>query len=47
MCGQVDVRPAFTRVEIVQHISEDHMERYAMRTLPDAETGPLEEHLLI
>jgi anti-sigma factor RsiW len=33
-------------VEIVQHASEDDLERYVMQTLPDSETGPLEQHLL-
>ena len=31
----------------VAHISEDDLERYAMRTVPEAELAPLEEHLLI
>ena len=31
----------------VQHPSEDDLEAYAMRTLPEQEIGPLEEHLLI
>ena len=31
----------------MQHQSEDALELYAMGTLPDSETGPLEEHLLV
>lgn len=31
----------------MEHISEDGLERYAMQPLPDSESGPLEEHLLI
>ena len=31
----------------MQHATDDTMERYAMRTLPEPEAGPLEEHLLI
>jgi anti-sigma factor RsiW len=34
-------------VEIVQHVSEDDLERYAMRFLPAPESEQLEEHLLI
>jgi hypothetical protein len=34
-------------VIFVAHISDDDLERYAMQTLPDSETVPLEEHLLI
>jgi hypothetical protein len=34
-------------VEIVQHPSEESLEQFAMATLPNSETGPLEEHLLI
>ena len=34
-------------MEFVPHISDDTLERYAMQTLPDSESGPLEEHLLI
>ena len=34
-------------MEIVEHVSENTLERYAMRTLPQAESGPLEEHILI
>jgi anti-sigma factor RsiW len=30
----------------VQHVSEDDLERYAMRTLPAPEVETLEEHLL-
>jgi hypothetical protein len=31
----------------VDHASDDDLERYAMRTLLEAELEPLEEHLLI
>jgi hypothetical protein len=34
-------------VEFVEHISADRLEACAMQTLPDSETWPLEEHLLI
>jgi anti-sigma factor RsiW len=34
-------------VEIVQHVSEDDLERYAMRFLPAPESEQLEEHLLV
>ena len=34
-------------MEIVEHVSEDDLERYAMRTLPAPEVESLEEHLLI
>jgi hypothetical protein len=34
-------------VESVEHISDDDLERCAMRTLPDAEIGPMEGHLLL
>lgn len=34
-------------MEIVQHVSDDTLERYSMQTLPDAEAEPVEEHLLI
>ncbi|MGD0775963.1 MAG: hypothetical protein ABSC05_24360 [Candidatus Solibacter sp.] len=34
-------------MEIVQHATDDTLERFAMRTLPDSESGPPEEHLLI
>ncbi len=34
-------------MEIVQHASDDILERHAMRTLSVAETGPLEDHLLM
>jgi uncharacterized CHY-type Zn-finger protein len=34
-------------VETVEHAAEDDLERYAMRTLPAAESDQLEEHLLI
>ena len=33
--------------EIVDHASDDDLERYAMRTLPVIEASPLEDHLLI
>ena len=33
-------------MEIVQHVADDMLERYAMRTLPAAEAVPVEEHLL-
>jgi hypothetical protein len=33
--------------EIVQHVTDNTLERYAMRTLPRHKIGPLEEHLLI
>jgi predicted anti-sigma-YlaC factor YlaD len=35
------------RLIVVQHIPEEAMEFYAMRTLPDFEIEPLEEHLLM
>ena len=31
----------------MEHISEDDLERYAMQRISGAESGPLEEHLLI
>ncbi len=34
-------------MEIVEHVSEDDLERYAMRSLPAPESDHLEEHLLI
>jgi uncharacterized protein with PIN domain len=34
-------------VETVQHVSEDDLENYAMRTLPATEVESLEEHFLI
>jgi predicted anti-sigma-YlaC factor YlaD len=34
-------------VEIVEHVPEDDLELYAMRTLPAPESELLEEHLLI
>jgi anti-sigma factor RsiW len=34
-------------VELVEHVSEDDLERYAMRTLPAPESDRLEEHLLV
>jgi hypothetical protein len=33
--------------ESMAHISEDDLERYAMKTLPDAQLDELEDHLLI
>ena len=32
---------------IVQHVTDDLLERFAMQTLPESETGPLEDHLMI
>jgi hypothetical protein len=34
-------------VESVEHVTDDPLELYAMRTLPDSECGPLVDHLLI
>ena len=34
-------------MEIVQHVSEDDLEKFAMRSLPAPESDRLEEHLLI
>jgi hypothetical protein len=34
-------------VEIVRHVTDDSLERFAMQTLVDSESAPLEEHLLI
>jgi hypothetical protein len=34
-------------VIFVAHISDNDLENFAMQTLPDSETGPLEEHLLV
>jgi anti-sigma factor RsiW len=34
-------------VVIVQHVTDGLLERYAMQRLPDSETGPMEEHLMI
>jgi hypothetical protein len=34
-------------VESVQHVTDDLLERFAIKTLPGSESGPLEEHLLI
>ena len=34
-------------MEIVQHATDDTLERYSMRTLPAPEVESLEEHLLI
>ena len=31
----------------VDHVSEDSLERYCLRTLPKRETGPLEDHLSV
>ena len=33
-------------VEIVQHVTDDSLERYAMQVLSESDLGPLEEHLL-
>jgi hypothetical protein len=33
-------------VEIVKHVTDDSLERYAMQMVPESELGPLEEHLL-
>jgi hypothetical protein len=33
-------------VEIVQHVTDDSLERYAMQMVPESELGPMEEHLL-
>jgi hypothetical protein len=33
--------------ELVVHITEDDLEKYAIRTLSETESGPVEEHLLI
>lgn len=30
----------------VPHVSDDDLEKLAMQTLPDAQIGPLENHLL-
>lgn len=34
-------------MEIVQHATDDALERHAMRTLPAPESDHVEEHLLI
>ena len=34
-------------MEFVQHVTDDTLERYAIQTLFDAESGPLEDHLLV
>jgi hypothetical protein len=34
-------------VEFVPHVPDDTLERYAIQTLSDAESGPMEDHLLI
>ena len=34
-------------VEIVQRLTDDTLERFAMQALPDSECGPLVDHLLI
>jgi hypothetical protein len=34
-------------VEFVQHLSDDTLEQFAMRTLPDPECEALVDHLLI
>ena len=35
------------REEVVPHISEDLLDQYALKRLPEAEVAALEEHLLI
>ena len=34
-------------MELGEHISEEAIEQYAMRNLPESEIEPLEKHLLI
>jgi hypothetical protein len=34
-------------VEIVQHISDNDLDNFAMQTLPKPEAGPLVEHLVV
>jgi hypothetical protein len=34
-------------VKLVQHVTDDTLELYAMQTLPDSEVGFLEWHLVI
>ena len=34
-------------MEIVQHVSEDDLEHYAMRTMQTPESDGLEDHLLV
>jgi hypothetical protein len=34
-------------VEIVLHLADKTLERFAMQALPEEDVGPLEEHLLI
>jgi hypothetical protein len=36
----------YATVEIVQHVTDDSLERYAMQVLPESDLGPLEGHLL-
>jgi len=36
----------YATVEIVQHVTDESLERYAMQILPESELGLLEEHLL-
>jgi hypothetical protein len=34
-------------VETVQHVTDNSLERFAMQTLPNSESGPLVDHLLM
>jgi hypothetical protein len=34
-------------VEIVQHVPDETLERFAMQAIPDSESERLEEHILI
>ena len=40
-------REKYATVEIVQHISANDLEKFAMQTLPEPEAGPLVEHLVV
>ena len=40
-------QPTYKDVELNQHPSDDTLEAYNMRTLPEIEIGPLERHLSI
>jgi hypothetical protein len=40
-------RGKWATVKIVQHVTDDTLERYAMQTLPESELGSPEEHILI
>jgi len=40
-------REKYATVEIVQHIRDNDLEKFAMQTLPEPGAGPLERHLLI